>query len=175
MSGKNENRHVLSMLVDNEPGVLARVVGLFSGRGFNIESLCVGETIDPAISRITLVTSGSPNIIEQIKKQLNKLVNVNKVHDHTGTQYVERELVLVRVKADPSNRAELLRMADIFRARVVDVGASSYIIEVTGDEGKIRAFLNLVKPMGILEVARTGCIAMAREKISIREAKNGKD
>ncbi len=175
MSGRNGHRHVLSLLVDNEPGVLARVVGLFSGRGFNIESLCVAETIDPSTSRITLVTSGHKGIIEQIKKQLNKLINVLKVHDHTGTQYVERELVLVRVKADAGSRAELLRMVDIFRARVVDVGTSSYMVEVTGDEGKIEAFLNLLKPIGVMEVARTGSIAMAREKNKGKEARNGQN
>lgn len=175
MSRRNGHRHVLSLLVDNEPGVLARVVGLFSGRGFNIESLCVAETIEPSTSRITLVTTGNKSIIEQIKKQLNKLINVVKVHDHTGTQYVERELVLIRVKADLKNRSELLRMVDIFRARVVDVGSSSYMIEVTGDEGKIEAFLNLVRPMGVIEIARTGSIAMPREKNLNKEARNGQN
>jgi len=161
------------LIVDNEPGVLARIAGLFSGRGFNIESLCVAETMDPSVSRITLVTTGNMAIIEQIKKQLNKLINVVKVRDFTGSSYVQRELLLIRVKAEPQNRAEILRMVDIFRARVVDVGSSSYTIEVTGDEDKVTAFLNLLKPMGIQEVARTGVIAMARDMQ--REVRNGKN
>ncbi|MBW1730456.1 MAG: acetolactate synthase small subunit [Deltaproteobacteria bacterium] len=172
MSKQEEQRHILSLIVDNEPGVLARIAGLFSGRGFNIESLCVAETIDPKVSRITLVTRGNMAIIEQIKKQLNKLINVIKVRDFTGTPCVQRELLLIRVKAEPDKRAEILRMVDIFRARVVDVGSSSYTIEVTGDEGKVTAFLNLLRPMGIQEVARTGAIAMARD--SSKEVKNGK-
>ena len=163
MSTGEDERHILSLIVDNEPGVLARIAGLFSGRGFNIESLCVAETMDPSVSRITLVTRGDMSIIEQIKKQLNKLINVIKVRDLTGSSYVQRELLLIRVKASPENRAEILRMVDIFRARVVDVGTSSYTIEITGDEGKVTAFLNLLRPMGIQEVVRTGAIAIARE------------
>ena len=173
MSTGEDERHILSLIVDNEPGVLARIAGLFSGRGFNIESLCVAETMDPTVSRITLVTRGDMSIIEQIKKQLNKLINVIKVRDLTGSSYVQRELLLIRVKASPENRAEILRMVDIFRARVVDVGSSSYTIEVTGDEGKVTAFLNLLRPLGIQEVARTGGIAMARE-IS-KEVRNGQN
>ena len=173
MNEQENQRHILSLIVDNEPGVLARIAGLFSGRGFNIESLCVAETMDPSVSRITLVTRGNMAVIEQIKKQLNKLINVVKVRDFTDSPYVQRELLLVRVKASPENRAEILRMADIFRARVVDVGNSSYMIEVTGDEGKVTAFLNLLRPLGIQELARTGAIAMARE-IS-KEARNGKN
>ena len=173
MDNQDNQRHILSLIVDNEPGVLARIAGLFSGRGFNIESLCVGETMDPAVSRITLVTRGNMSIMEQIKKQLNKLINVIKVRDFTGSSYVQRELLLIRVKASPENRAEILRMVDIFRARVVNVGNSSYTIEVTGDEGKVTAFLNLLRPLGIQEVARTGAIAMARE-IS-KEVRNGKN
>jgi len=173
MGTGEDQRHILSLIVDNEPGVLARIAGLFSGRGFNIESLCVAETMDPSVSRITLVTTGNMAIIEQIKKQLNKLINVVKVRDFTGSSYVQRELLLIRVKAEPQNRAEILRMVDIFRARVVDVGSSSYTIEVTGDEDKVTAFLNLLKPMGIQEVARTGVIAMARDMQ--REVRNGKN
>lgn len=173
MDNQDNQHHILSLIVDNEPGVLARIAGLFSGRGFNIESLCVAETTDPAVSRITLVTSGNMAVIEQIKKQLNKLVNVIMVKDFTGSKCVQRELLLIRVKADAQNRAEILRMVDIFRARVVDVGNSSYTIEVTGDEGKVTAFLNLLKPLGIQEVARTGAIAMARD-IS-KEGRNGKN
>ena len=158
-----EEKHIFSILVDNEPGVLSRISGLFSGRGFNIESLCVAETIDPLISRITLVTTGDPPIIEQIEKQLNKLINVIKVHDLTEKKYVQREMALIKVVAKPEHRAEILRMVDIFRCKVVDVGLEHYTIEVTGDEGKMNAILNLLKPIGIKEIARTGIIALFRE------------
>jgi acetolactate synthase-1/3 small subunit len=157
-------KYTLSMLVDNQPGVLSRIAGLFSGRGFNIESLCVAETTDPQISRITLVTTGDTMIVEQIKKQLNKLINIIKVLDFTDTPFVQRELALIKIRAKPEHRAEILRMVDIFRSRVVDVSAEYYIVEVTGDEDKISAFLNLLKPMGIKEIARTGAIALARER-----------
>jgi acetolactate synthase-1/3 small subunit len=157
-------KHTLSLLVDNEPGVLARVVGLFSGRGFNIESLCVAETLDPAVSRITLVTRGDDAIAEQIKKQVNKLINVIKLYDLTGTENVEREMALVKVKAKAEHRAEVLRMVDIFRCKVVDVSPAHYTIEVTGTADKLAAMLDLLKPIGIYEIARTGPIALAREK-----------
>jgi len=152
------------MLVDNEPGVLSRVAGLFSGRGFNIDSLCVSETTDPLVSRITLVAVGDMSILEQIKKHLNKLINVIKVMDFTEADFVQRETALVKVRAKPENRAEILRMADIFRSTVVDVGTEYYTMEVTGDDGKISAFLKLLKPMGVKEIARTGPVALAREK-----------
>jgi len=152
------------MLVENQPGVLSRIAGLFSGRGFNIESLCVAETIDPDVSRITLVTVGDMAVTEQVKKQLNKLINIIKVSDFTDTAFVQREMALIKVSAKPEHRAEILRMVDIFRSRVVDVGADYYTVEMTGDEDKITAFLNLLKPMGIKEIARTGAIALAREK-----------
>jgi acetolactate synthase-1/3 small subunit len=158
-----EEKHVFSILVDNEPGVLSRISGLFSGRGFNIESLCVAETIDPLVSRITLVTKGDPPIFEQIEKQLNKLINVIKVHDLTGTKFVQREMALVKVVAKPEHRAEILRTVDIFRCKVVDVGLKHYTLEVTGDEGKINAILSLLKPIGIKEIARTGMIALLRD------------
>ena len=164
MNQAKEEKHILSILVENQPGVLARVAGLFSGRGFNIESLCVAETNDPLVSRMTIVTVGDLGMVEQIKKQLNKLVNVIKVVDFTGTNFVQRELALIKVRARPENRAEVLRMVDIFRCRVVDVGAEYYTVELTGDEGKISAFLNLIKPMGIKEIARTGALALGREK-----------
>jgi len=164
MNNGQSKKHILSMLVDNEPGVLSRVAGLFSGRGFNIDSLCVSETTDPLVSRITLVAVGDMSILEQIKKQLNKLVNVIKVMDFTETDFVQRETTLVKVRAKPENRAEILRMADIFRSTVVDVGTEYYTMEVTGDDGKISAFLKLLKPMGIKEIARTGPVALAREK-----------
>ena len=158
-----EEKHVFSILVDNEPGVLSRIAGLFSGRGFNIESLCVAETTDPLISRITLVTAGAPPIIEQIEKQLNKLINVVKVHDLTGKEFVHREMALIKVVAKAKHRAEILRTVDIFRCKVVDVGREHYTLEVTGDEGKINAILSLLKPIGIKEIARTGIIALFRD------------
>jgi len=158
-----EEKHVLSILVENQPGVLSRIVGLFSGRGYNIESLCVAETMDPQTSRVTIVTKANEPLVEQIKKQLNKLINVIRVYELTGTDHVHREMVLIKVVAKPEHRAEILRMVDIFRCKVVDVGAEHYTIEVTGNEGKIAAILSLLKPMGIKEVARTGAIALFRE------------
>ncbi|MBL7179357.1 MAG: acetolactate synthase small subunit [Pseudomonadota bacterium] len=158
-----EEKHVLSILVDNEPGVLSRIAGLFSGRGYNIDSLCVAETMDPKVSRITLVTKANAAVVEQIEKQLNKLVNVIKVHDLTGKEYVEREMALIKVVAKPEHRAEILRTVDIFRCKVVDVGREHYTIEVTGDSGKLTAILNLLQPIGIKEIAKTGVIALFRE------------
>ncbi|MDI6755256.1 MAG: acetolactate synthase small subunit [Thermodesulfobacteriota bacterium] len=157
-------RHVISVLVDNEPGVLSRISGLFSGRGFNIESLNVAETLDPSASRMTLVTRGNDQIIEQIIKQLNKLVNVIKVLDLTGSDYVEREMALIKVTAEATSRAEVLRMVDIFRGRVVDVSPKSYTLEITGDEKKIQAVINLLAPIGIMEIVRTGKVAITRVK-----------
>jgi acetolactate synthase-1/3 small subunit len=157
-------RHVISVLVDNEPGVLSRISGLFSGRGFNIESLNVAETLDPTISRMTLVTSGNEQIIEQIIKQLNKLVNVIKVFDLTGSDFVEREMVLIKVTAEDSTRAEVLRILEIFRGRVVDVSPKSYTLEITGDEKKNQAVIDLLAPFGIQEIVRTGKVAIARGK-----------
>ena len=159
-----QERHILSILVDNQPGVLSRIAGLFSSRGFNIESLCVAETTDPLISRIVLVTVGDMSIVEQIKKQLNKLINVIKVMDFTGTKFVQREMALIKVRAKPEQRAEILRIVDIFRSRVVDVSAEYLTIEVTGDGDKVAAFLRLLKPLGIKEIVKTGAIALAREK-----------
>ncbi|MDY6988213.1 MAG: acetolactate synthase small subunit [Thermodesulfobacteriota bacterium] len=157
-------KHTMSLLVDNEPGVLARVSTLFSGRGFNIESLCVAETLDPAVSRITLVTRGDDAVAEQITKQLNKLINVIKVTDLTATECVEREMALIKVSAKADFRAEILRMVDIFRCKVVDVSPAHYTMEVTGTADKLAAILSLLKPMGIKEIARTGAIALSREK-----------
>jgi acetolactate synthase-1/3 small subunit len=157
-------KHTISLLVDNEPGVLARVSGLFSGRGFNIESLCVAETLDSSISRITLVTRGDDAVAEQITKQLNKLINVIKVTDLTATECVEREMALIKVSAKADFRAEILRIVDIFRCKVVDVSPTHYTIEVTGTAEKLAAILSLLKPMGIKEIARTGAIALPREK-----------
>lgn len=164
MSNKNNERHILSMLVDNQPGVLSRVSGLFSGRGFNIEGLCVAVTTDPTVSRITLVTEGNSGVVEQIMKQLNKLINVIKVIDFTARSFVQRELALVKVRAKPEHRAEILRITDIFRASVVDVSTDYYTVEVTGDEEKVDAFLGLLRPMQIKEIARTGSVALGRQK-----------
>jgi len=155
-------RHVITLLVENEFGVLARIAGLFSGRGFNIESLCVAETLDPTVSTMTIVTHGDDQIIEQVIKQLNKSVSVIKVVDLIGKDFVERQMVLIKVLANAETRAEILRVVDIFRGKVIDVGAKTYTIEVTGDEKKIEAILSLLKPMGIKEFVRTGRVAMVR-------------
>jgi len=160
----NDLRHTLGVLVENQPGVLSRVSGLFSGRGFNIESLTVAETIDPEISRITLVTSGNEQIMEQIIKQLRKLVNVIKVIDFREVEFVDREMALIKVKAEATTRAEALRIVDIFRGKVVDVSPTSYTIEVTGDEKKIEAIIELLQHLGIIEIVRTGKAAIARSK-----------
>lgn len=157
-----EMRHTISALVLNQPGVLARVAGLFSGRGFNVESLCVAETLDPSVSRMTIVTRGNDQIVEQITKQLNKLVDIIKVVDFFGSEYVDREMILIKVTAESSSRAEILRITDIFRGKIVDVTPKSYTIEVSGDENKIRAIIDLLKPMGIKEVVRTGKVAISR-------------
>ncbi|MBS3809331.1 MAG: acetolactate synthase small subunit [Desulfobacterales bacterium] len=159
----SEKKHLLSILVDNEPGVLSRITGLFSGRGYNIESLSVAETVDPSVSRITMVTKGSPMIVEQIQKQLNKLINVIKVTDLTGTKYVQREMALIKVNARAEHRAEILRITDIFRGQVVDVGIEHFTVKIEGDPEKIEAILNLFKPFGIREIARTGGVALPRE------------
>lgn len=155
-------RHTISALLVNQPGVLARVTTLFSGRGFNIECLSVAETMDPLISRMTIVTRGNDQVIEQVTKQLNKLVNVIKVVDLFDTDYVDREMILIKVAAESTSRAEILRIVDIFRGKVVDVTPKSYTIEVTGDESKIEAIITLLKPMGIKEVVRTGKVAISR-------------
>jgi acetolactate synthase-1/3 small subunit len=155
-------RHTISVLVENEFGVLSRVAGLFSGRGFNIESLCVAETTDPTTSRMTIVTRGSEQIIEQIEKQLNKLINVIKVVDNKADESVERELVLIKVAAEDNTRSDVLRVADIFRAKVVDVCATTYTIESTGNQKKIEALIEMLRPLGLKEIVRTGKIAIGR-------------
>ena len=155
-------RHVITLLVENEFGVLARIAGLFSGRGFNIESLSVAETMEPAVSTMTLVTRGDDQIIEQVMKQLNKLINVIKVVDLTEKDFVEREMILIKVSATAETREEILRVVEIFRGKVIDVGGKTYTIEVTGDEGKINAILTLLRPLGIKELVRTGHVAMIR-------------
>lgn len=155
-------RHTISVLVKNEFGVLSRVSGLFSARGFNIESLTVAPTLDPKFSRMTIITEGNEQIIEQILKQLRKLIDVIKVSDLTGKQFVERELTLIKVTAEEKTRAEVLRIVDIFRSKVVDVTPKTFTVEVTGTEDKIDAMIGLLKPMGIREIVRTGKVAIPR-------------
>ena len=157
-------RHTIAVLVDNEPGVLARVIGLFSGRGYNIETLTVAEVDrSNSLSRITIVTSGTPMIIEQIKAQLSRLVPVHKVHDLTEEgPYVERELALIKVAGKGENRIESLRLADVFRARVIDSTTESFVFEMTGAAEKLNAFIALMEPLGLVEVSRTGAVAIAR-------------
>jgi len=169
---EQENSHTIAVLVDNEPGVLARVIGLFSGRGYNIESLTVAETRRGRhLSRITIVTSGTPMIIEQIKAQLSRLVPVHNVSDLTlDGDSVERELALVKVVGEGEKRVESLRIADIFRARVVDSTSESFVFEIVGDSSKIDAFTDLMRPLGLADVSRTGVVAILRGTGSIEEA-----
>jgi acetolactate synthase-1/3 small subunit len=164
----NENTqpriHTISVLVENKPGVLARVTGLFARRGFNIESLAVSITEDPTISRITVVATGGDKDLEQITKQMNKLIDVIKVIDHTGEELVEREIALIKVKATTETRGEIMQVTSVFRANIVDISTSeeTVIIEVTGRENKIDAFLECMKKFNILEMCRTGKIALVR-------------
>jgi acetolactate synthase-1/3 small subunit len=155
-------RHTISVLVENEFGVLARVAGLFSGRGFNIESLSVGETLDPTVSRITLVTTGDDQVLAQVTKQLNKLIPVIRVADFKEADRIERELVLIKVETDERTRGQVMNIVDIFRAKIVDVSPRTYVIEVTGTTEKIRAILDLLRPIGLLEIARTGKVVLCR-------------
>jgi acetolactate synthase-1/3 small subunit len=157
-------KRIISVLVENKFGVLARVSELFSSRGFNIESLSVGETLDAKLSRITMVVDGDDYIFEEIKKQLNKLINVIKVRDFTVVDHVEREMLLIKVNLSKNTRAELMEIVDIFRAKIVDVGRKEMTVEITGKDNKIQAFIELIKPFGIIEIVRTGKIAIARNK-----------
>jgi len=155
-------KHTISVLVENEFGVLSRISGLFSGRGFNIESLSVAPTMDADTSRMTLVTQGDNRILEQITKQLNKLISTIKVVDFTDEEYIERELAMIKVSTDGDSRAEALRIVDIFRAKVIDVTPKSYTIEITGAPAKINGILELLRPMGIKEVVRSGPVVIGR-------------
>lgn len=155
-------RHTITILVENQFGVLARVSGLFSARGYNIDSLCVAETLDPAVSRMTVVVRGDDRVLEQIMKQLNKLVETIEVKDLTQEDHVERELVMLKVAADNKIRSEIVEIATIFRAKVIDIGKEAMTVEVTGSEGKIEAFVDMMRPFGIQELVRTGKIAIAR-------------
>jgi acetolactate synthase I/III small subunit len=155
-------RHTISVLVENKFGVLARVAGLFSGRGYNIESLSVAPSADPTVSNMTIVTQGDDRIIEQVTKQLNKLIDVIKVTDMKEKDYIDREMMLVRVSAERDKRDEILRVAQIFKARVVDVAQKSLTLEVTGTEDKIDAVLRMLRPLGIRELVRSGKVALVR-------------
>ena len=156
-------KKTIAVLVENQFGVLTHVSGLFSARGFNIDSLAVGETEDPTISRMTIVVDGDEKTLEQVKKQLNRLIDVVKVIDLTGEDIVDRELVLVKLKVDTKNRSEILQVADTFQAKIDDVKKETLVIEVTGDQNKIKSFIEMMKPFGIVEIVRTGRIAMGRK------------
>lgn len=163
MKGESPSRrHILTILVENRIGVLARIAGLIAAKGYNIDSVSVGETMDNSTSRVTLVVHGDDWVMEQVVKQLNRLIDVIKVVDLFEEDFVEREMILVRVSAEASSRAEILRIADIFRAKIVDVTHRTYTLEASGDEDKIRALLELLRPFGIQEFVRTGRIAIAR-------------
>ena len=156
-------KKTIAVLVENHFGVLTHVAGLFSARGFNIDSLAVGETEDPTVSRMTIVADGDEKTLEQVKKQLNRLIDVIKVIDLTGEDFVDRELVLMKVKVDSKNRSEILQIADTFQAKIDDVKKETTVVEVTGDQNKIRSFMEIMKPFGIVEIVRTGRIAMGRK------------
>jgi acetolactate synthase I/III small subunit len=155
-------RHTISVLVENKFGVLTRIAGLFSGRGFNIDTLNVAPTQDASASRMTIVTKGDDATLDQIVKQLNKLVDVIKVQDFREDEYIDRELVLMKVGVDAKSRSEIMQITDIFRAKIVDVQAKTVTIEVTGDESKVEKFIELMKPFGVLDLTRTGKVAMPR-------------
>jgi acetolactate synthase-1/3 small subunit len=159
----NEEKHILTMLVENEPGVTARVSGLFAGRGYNIETICGAPTAKPEMSRITITTRADPKQFEQIVKQLRRLVNIIKLRDMTGAEAVKREMALICVKAEPQDRTEILRIVDIFRGKIVDTGVAHFIIEATGGEEKINALIRMLEPMGIKKLARSGVLALYRE------------
>ena len=156
-------KHIISALVENKPGVLAHVAGMFAARGFNIDSLVVGRTEDPKLSRMTIVVVGDDRVLEQVRKQLGKIIPVVKVQDYVGKPVVARDLMLITVSAPPEKRPEIFPLIEMFRGRVVDIGAKSLMIEISGPETKIEAFINVCKPYGIKNVARTGTIAMPRQ------------
>ena len=156
-------RHTISVLVENKPGVLARISGLFSTRGFNIQSLTVGETEDLSVSRMTIVVSGDDIILEQVSKQLNRLIDIIKVIDMTKEKFINRELAMVKVSINSTTRAEVMQVVDVFRGKVIDISPKTFTIEVTGTDDKIDALLELLKPFGIKEMVRTGAVALSRE------------
>ncbi len=169
-------RHVISALVQNEPGVLAHVAGMFAARGFNIDSLVVGRTEDPALSRMTIVVVGDDRVLEQVRKQLGKVVPVVKVRDFQGADYVERDLMLIRVHVTPEQRPEVMSLVNLFRGRVVDVARRSVLVELSGTEDKLEALIDLLRPYGIRELARTGVIAMRRgQQQPVEQSPAGKE
>jgi acetolactate synthase I/III small subunit len=155
-------RHIISAVVENKPGVLAHIAGLFAGRGFNIDSLAVGETEDPMRSRMTVVVRGDDSVLEQVRKQLGKIIDVIKVTDFSEIECVERDLSLIKVSVRAEKRGEVFEIAEVFRAKVVDIGSKHLVLEISGPEKKVEAFIDLMKPYGIREVVRTGRIAIAR-------------
>jgi acetolactate synthase-1/3 small subunit len=164
--------HVLSVLVQNQPGVLAHIAGMFAARGYNIDSLVVGRTEEPAFSRIVLVTSGDESTLEQIRKQLGKIVPVVKIRDLTEQDCVERDLILIHVHCPPEKRTELRQLTEVFRGSIVDIGLRSVIIQLTGPEAKVEAFIELCRPYGIRQLARTGVIAMPRDSATGRQRRD---
>jgi acetolactate synthase-1/3 small subunit len=158
------NRHVIAALVQNEPGVLAHVAGMFAARGFNIDSLVVGRTENPEFSRMTIVLSGDDAVLEQVRKQLQKIVEVVRVVDYKDIDYVERDLMMLRVSSSSDSRREIIELTDLFRGQIVDVGRAELMIKITGTEDKLEAFIDLLQPYGIIELARTGVIAMPRSE-----------
>jgi acetolactate synthase-1/3 small subunit len=164
-NNENQKSHIISVTVENRFGVLARIAGLFSARGYNIDSLCVAETEDPSVSKMTIVVKGDEKILEQIYKQLNKLIDVIKVQDLTKEEHIERELALIKVNTSNFNeKQEVIQLANIFRAKIVDVGKKTLTVEISGDNSKINAMIELLKSFGIKEIIRTGRIAIQREK-----------
>jgi len=157
-------RHIITAIVENKSGVLAHIAGLFSGRGYNIDSLAVGETEKPNLSRMTIVTRGDDAIIDQIRKQLEKVIDIVKVQDITHEDHVERDLLLVKVNAPPGKRGEIIEVVDIFRGKIVDVGAQEMVVEIAGTEDKVEAMIDLLRPYGIKELVRSGSIALPRGK-----------
>ena len=169
-------KHVISALVQNTPGVLAHVAGMFSARGFNIDSLVVGRTEEPELSRMTIVVVGDDRVLEQVRKQLEKIVTIVRVRDFKDIDYVERDLMLVSVSAPPEKRAEVVELANLFRGRIVDVARQSLTVELSGPEAKLEAFIDMVRPYGIRELARTGIIAVQRgEQRTKNQNGNGKE
>ncbi len=164
-------KHTISVLVENKFGVLARVAGMFSAKGYNIESLSVGETVDPDVSRMTIVVNGDDMIVEQIIKQLRRLIDIIKVSDLTDRSFVEREMVLIKVNTDAATRSEILNIVDVFRGKIIDVSPENFTVELTGESGKIQAMIMMLTPFGIKEIARTGKVAMLR---SFQAETNGK-
>ncbi|HOX40126.1 MAG TPA: acetolactate synthase small subunit [Candidatus Brocadiia bacterium] len=162
MAEEKTRKHIISALVENKVGVLAHIAGMFSARGFNIDSLAVGETEDPELSRMTIVVPGDDATLEQVRKQLSKIINVVSVTDLAPGSYVERDLMMVKVSATPAQRSEISLITDIFRGRIIDVGMKDVIVEISGQESKLEAFVNLIKPYGVKEMSRTGRIAMVR-------------